>query len=130
MRELRFTEAALSNAKAKATKEAVPFLANLSLDTTFGELGFFKGAGCDTCAGTGLKGRQGVYEVMVMTQHLRKLVMQNVGAAEIRDAAVEEGMLTLAHGRVAQGDEGAHHDRADDSRDLGGLAATFRRPSQ
>ncbi len=95
MRELRFTEAALTNAKAKATKEAVPFLANLSLDTTFGELGFFKGAGCDTCAGTGLKGRQGVYEVMVMTQHLRKLVMQNVGAAEIRDAAVEEGMLTL-----------------------------------
>jgi type IV pilus assembly protein PilB len=95
MRDLRFTDAALTNAKAKATPEAVSFLANLTLDTTFGELGFFKGAGCETCAGTGLKGRQGVYEVMVMTQHLRKLVMQNVGAAEIRDAAVEEGMLTL-----------------------------------
>ncbi len=95
LRELRFTEEALTNAKAKATKEAAPFLANLSLDTTFGELGFFKGTGCDSCAGTGLKGRQGVYEVMNMTPHLRKLVMQNVGAAEIRDAAVEEGMLTL-----------------------------------
>jgi type IV pilus assembly protein PilB len=95
MRELRFTDEALANAKLKATKEAAPFLANLSLDTTIGELGFFKGAGCDTCAGTGLKGRQGVYEVMVMTPHLRKLVMQNVGAAEIRDAAIEEGMLTL-----------------------------------
>jgi type IV pilus assembly protein PilB len=95
MRELRFTEEALANAKLKATKEAVPFLTTLSLDTTIGELGFFKGAGCDTCAGTGLKGRQGVYEVMVMTPHLRKLVMQNVGAADIRDAAIEEGMLTL-----------------------------------
>jgi type IV pilus assembly protein PilB len=95
LRELRFTEEALINAKAKATKEAAPFLAKLSLDTTFGELGFFKGAGCDTCAGTGLKGRQGVYEVMTMTPHLRKLVMQNVGAAEIREAAIEEGMLTL-----------------------------------
>jgi type IV pilus assembly protein PilB len=95
MRELRFTDEALANAKAKVTKEAAPFLANLSLDTTIGELGFFKGAGCDTCAGTGLKGRQGVYEVMTMTPHLRKLVMQNVGAAEIRDAAIEEGMLTL-----------------------------------
>ncbi len=95
LRELRFTEEALINAKAKATKEAAPFLTNLSLDTTFGQLGFFKGKGCDTCAGTGLKGRQGVYEVMTMTPHLRKLVMQNVGAAEIREGAIEEGMLTL-----------------------------------
>ena len=95
MRDLKFTEEALRNAKAKATKEAMPFLATLSLDTTIGELGFFKGTGCDTCAGTGLKGRQGVYEVMLMTPRLRKLVMQNVGAPEIRDAAIDEGMLTL-----------------------------------
>ena len=95
MRELRFTEEALRNARAKATKEAAPFLDNLSLDTRIGDLGFFKGKGCDACAGTGLKGRQGVYEVMVMTPHIRKLVMQNVGAAEIRDGAIGEGMLTL-----------------------------------
>ena len=95
MRDLRFTEEALRNAKAKATKEALPFLETLSLDTKIGELGFFKGKGCDTCAGTGLKGRQGVYEVMLMTPKLRKLVMQNVGAADIRDGAIEEGMLTL-----------------------------------
>ena len=95
MRELRFTDEALENAKLKATKEAAPFLTNLSLDSTIGQLGFFKGTGCDSCGGTGLKGRQGVYEVMTMTPHLRKLVMQNVGAAEIRDAAIEEGMLTL-----------------------------------
>jgi type IV pilus assembly protein PilB len=95
MRDLRFTEEALHNAKLKATKEALPYLENLSLDTTIGELGFFKGKGCDACAGTGLKGRQGVYEVMLMTPKIRKLVMQNVGAAEIKDGAIEEGMLTL-----------------------------------
>jgi type IV pilus assembly protein PilB len=95
LRELRFTEEALRNAKAKATKEAAPYLERLSLDTRIGELGFFKGRGCDECSGTGLRGRQGVYEVMLMTPHLRKLVMQNVGAPEIRDAAIEEGMLTL-----------------------------------
>jgi type IV pilus assembly protein PilB len=95
MRELRFTDEALRNAKAKATKEAAPFLENLSLDTRIGDLGFFKGKGCDQCGGTGLKGRQGVYEVMVMTPTIRKLVMQNVGAAEIRDGAIDEGMLTL-----------------------------------
>jgi len=95
MRDLRFTEEALRNAKAKAVKSAMPFLERLSLDTKIGELGFFKGRGCDHCAGTGLKGRQGVYEVMLMTPKLRRLVMQNVGAPEIRDAAIEEGMLTL-----------------------------------
>ncbi|MEO6878342.1 MAG: ATPase, T2SS/T4P/T4SS family [Gemmatimonadaceae bacterium] len=95
MRQLRFTEGALSDAKAKATKEALPYLETLSLDTTIKELGFFKGKGCDQCAGSGLKGRQGVYEVLVMTPFIRKLVMQNVGAADIRDGAIDEGMLTL-----------------------------------
>ena len=95
LRELRFTPRALADAKLKATKEAAPFLGNLTLDTTIGELPFFRGKGCDQCAGTGLKGRQGLYEVMTMTQHIRKLVIQNVGAAEIRDGAVEEGMLTV-----------------------------------
>jgi type IV pilus assembly protein PilB len=95
LRELRFTDMAIQDAKLKATKEAAPFLENLSLDTTIGELPFFKGSGCEQCNGTGYKGRQGVYEVMMMTQSLRRLVLQNVGAAELRDAAVEEGMLTL-----------------------------------
>ncbi len=95
MGDLRFTEEALRNAKAKATPEALPYLATLSLDTKIKELGFFKGKGCPQCAGTGLKGRQGVYEVMLMTPGLRKLVMQNVGAADIRDGAIAEGMLTL-----------------------------------
>jgi type IV pilus assembly protein PilB len=95
LREMRFTDEALQDAKGRATPEAAPFLENLSLDTTIGELPYFKGNGCNECAGTGLKGRQGLYEVMFMTPHLRKQILQNVGAAEIRDAAIEEGMLTL-----------------------------------
>ena len=94
-RELRFTEEALQGAKKRATMEAAPYLANLSLDTRIGDVPFFKGTGCDTCAGTGLKGRQGLYEVMFMTPRLRKLILQNVGAAEIKDGAIEDGMLTL-----------------------------------
>jgi type IV pilus assembly protein PilB len=95
LRQIKFSEEAILNAKAKATKEAAPFLTNLSLDTRIGDLPFFKGSGCDACGGTGLKGRQGLYEVMFMTPTLRKLILQNVGAAEIRDGAVAEGMLTL-----------------------------------
>ncbi len=92
---IHFTELALRGAKARATPEAAPFLANLSLDTRIGELPYFKGKGCDTCAGTGLKGRQGLYEVMPMSQNLRRLIVQNAGAQEIKEAAVKEGMLTL-----------------------------------
>jgi type IV pilus assembly protein PilB len=95
LRELRFTEEAIANAKAKATKEALAGLQHATLDTPLGALGIFKGAGCDTCAGSGLKGRQGVYEVMPMSQKIRRLIIMNAGAADIRDAAVEEGMLTL-----------------------------------
>jgi type IV pilus assembly protein PilB len=93
--DLRFTAEALDNARSRATPEAAPHLQSLSMETTIGELPFFKGKGCDTCAGTGLKGRQGLYEVMMMTPKLRRLILQNVGAGEIRDGAVEEGMLTL-----------------------------------
>jgi type IV pilus assembly protein PilB len=93
--DLKFTQEALDNARAKATPEAVPHLEGLSLNTKVGQLPYFKGKGCDTCAGSGLKGRQGLYEVMAMTPKLRRLILQNVGAAEIRDAAIDDGMLTL-----------------------------------
>ncbi len=95
MRELRFTDEALNDARKGATAEAAPFLTNLSLDTRIGELPFFKGTGCDACAGTGLKGRQGVYEVMFMTQTIKKCVMQNVDVQVLRDTAISEGMLSL-----------------------------------
>jgi type IV pilus assembly protein PilB len=95
LRELRFTAETIENAKARATKEAAPFLKNATVDSPVSSLGYFRGRGCDACAGTGMKGRQGVYEVMPMTPNLRKLILMNVGAAELRDAAVDEGMLTL-----------------------------------
>jgi len=95
LRELRFTEEALSDARRGATQEALPYLHSLSLDSTIGSLPFFKGTGCDACAGTGLKGRQGLYEVMFMTPTIKKLVMQNVDVQVLRDSAITEGMLSL-----------------------------------
>ncbi len=95
LRELKFSDVALADAKPRATKHAAPFLAKVTIDTPIGELPFFKGSGCEACQGTGLKGRQGLYETMNMTSSLRRLIMKNVGAAEIAAAAIAEGMLTL-----------------------------------
>ena len=56
---------------------------------------FFKGTGCDTCAGTGYRGRQGLYEVMNLTSPLRREILKGASTEELRDLAVREGMLTL-----------------------------------
>lgn len=95
LRELHFTQASLDDARTRATPEAMPHLNGLSLDTTVGELPFFKGKGCEACGGTGMRGRQGLYEVMFLNNDLRKLIIRNAGAQDIKDAAIANGMLTL-----------------------------------
>jgi type IV pilus assembly protein PilB len=59
------------------------------------ELTFMKGSGCDTCSGTGYKGRAGLYEVMALSPELRRMILRGASVADIRDQAVAEGMLTL-----------------------------------
>src|SRR5262245_27518577 len=86
---------AVEAAVAKASPEAAAILKNVTLKTTIGEIPFFKGRGCDDCNGTGMKGRQGLYEVMAMTPGLRRQILQNASGQELKDAAVEGGMLTL-----------------------------------
>ena len=58
-------------------------------------LTFMKGSGCDTCSGTGYKGRAGLYEVMALSPELRRMILRGASVADIRDQAVVEGMLTL-----------------------------------
>jgi len=95
LRDLAFTDMALRDAKTRAIDIAKPYLDEVTLDTKMEDLPTFRGKGCEQCDGSGLKGRQGIYEVMNMTPRLRKLIMQSAGAAEIQRAAIEEGMLTL-----------------------------------
>jgi len=59
------------------------------------KLTFYKGAGCDTCGGSGYKGRQGLYEVMAMTSSARRMVLKGGSTEELREQAVKDGMLTL-----------------------------------
>lgn len=55
----------------------------------------FKGRGCNTCNGTGFKGRVGLYEVMEVTDELRELIIIGASAIELRRKAIELGMITL-----------------------------------
>jgi type IV pilus assembly protein PilB len=56
---------------------------------------YVRGAGCTFCAGTGYQGRIGVYEVLRVTNEMRELIVHNAPVEQIRDLAVEQGMLTL-----------------------------------
>lgn len=55
----------------------------------------YKGKGCQTCNGTGYKGRVGLYEVMEVTDELRELIIIGASAIELRKKAIELGMITL-----------------------------------
>ena len=55
----------------------------------------YRAKGCNECHGTGYRGRTGVYEVFALTSRLRKMVLDRNSTAELKAAAIEEGMLTL-----------------------------------
>ncbi len=63
---------------------------------------FFRGRGCDHCRGTGYKGRVGVYELMIMNDQIRDLVLRKASAHVIKEAAVESGMKTLRDDAIAK----------------------------
>jgi type IV pilus assembly protein PilB len=55
----------------------------------------YKPVGCDTCKGTGYKGRVGIYEVMPMTEDIQKIVMSNGNSMDIAEQAKRDGVRNL-----------------------------------
>ena len=73
------------------------------------ELGtkFKRGKGCEHCRHTGYQGRAAIYEVCVVTEPLRKMIMKKRDGSELKQCATAEGMTTLRQDgwrRVAKGD--------------------------
>ncbi|MBI5492196.1 MAG: type IV-A pilus assembly ATPase PilB [Deltaproteobacteria bacterium] len=65
-----------------------------------------KGKGCATCNGTGYKGRIALYEVMPFTESIKELVLNGASSAEIKRAAVKDGMKSLRMSGVTKVSEG------------------------
>jgi type II secretory ATPase GspE/PulE/Tfp pilus assembly ATPase PilB-like protein len=63
---------------------------------------FYRPVGCDACHQTGYKGRIGIYEVMKITDRLRRLISQKASEDAIREAAQSIGMLTLGDDALAK----------------------------
>ncbi len=60
-----------------------------------GDVEAFEPVGCQRCGGSGYKGRIGIYEVMTVTEEIRKLTIRRASADEIVDVAVRAGMRRL-----------------------------------
>ena len=58
-------------------------------------LKLFKGRGCERCSSTGYKGRVGLYEVLEIDDELREMILSGASAFELRQKAVQIGMMTL-----------------------------------
>ena len=84
---------------ANCKEEIVPdaeVLADLELTTeqTVGKK-FYRGRGCEKCHNSGYKGRLGLYELLIMTDELRDMVIRNASTEELRETARRGGMVTL-----------------------------------
>lgn len=58
---------------------------------------FFRGAGCPQCKGTGLKGRVGIYELLIIDDDIKALILEKKDASAILEAAKKKGFKTLRH---------------------------------
>jgi general secretion pathway protein E/type IV pilus assembly protein PilB len=55
----------------------------------------WKGKGCDECRGTGYKGRQGVFELLVVDDEMREMILRREAANRLKKYAIDHGMRTL-----------------------------------
>jgi type IV pilus assembly protein PilB len=60
-----------------------------------GDVEVHKPGGCDRCNGTGYRGRLGIFEILLMDEEIRSLVLRRASADEIAAAAVAKGMKRL-----------------------------------
>ncbi len=56
---------------------------------------FYRGAGCDYCRGTGYSGRTAIFEIMLLDDEIRQLIMDRSSTDVLRDVARRKGMRTL-----------------------------------
>jgi len=81
--------------EAFALEQLRQFQGDEYLQMMIDQQGFYRGAGCEGCGGTGFSGRSSVNELLVCDENVREAVMQKQASRDIQKMAVEAGMHTL-----------------------------------
>ena len=69
---------------------------------TGADVEFYRGRGCEKCTFTGYRGRSGVFELLVVDEEIRKLILRNADANELRQMARGQGMKTILEDGIAK----------------------------
>jgi len=67
---------------------------------------FYSGSGCNLCANTGYRGRTGIFEFLIMSEDIKKMLRSNTGSIDIRAQAISEGMVTMKRDGMLKVKEG------------------------
>jgi len=67
---------------------------------------FYSAVGCNLCASTGYRGRTGLFEILVMSEKIRRMSLSNDSASDIRAEALREGMVTMKQDGMLKVKEG------------------------
>lgn len=90
--EVNITEE--QHASVKNALEALPENSGETI-TPETEWKFYKGKGCDRCNQTGYKGRIGIYEILVMSEEIKKALSENISEQDVKELAKQQGMVTM-----------------------------------
>jgi type II secretory ATPase GspE/PulE/Tfp pilus assembly ATPase PilB-like protein len=60
-----------------------------------GDITVYEAQGCKACRGTGYRGRSGIFEIVIISDGIRELILNRASSQEIRRQATKEGMRTL-----------------------------------
>jgi len=66
------------------------------------DLIFYSGKGCDACGETGYKGRVGLFEIMLITDNIKNMILTDKTVTDIEKAALKEGMVSLEQSGIIQ----------------------------
>ncbi|RJQ40368.1 MAG: type IV-A pilus assembly ATPase PilB, partial [Nitrospiraceae bacterium] len=66
----------------------------------------YRGKGCPVCNNSGYKGRIALYEIMIVNEEIRKLILEGASALELKKAAIRGGMKTLRMSGLTKVKEG------------------------
>ncbi|MFZ9886928.1 MAG: type II secretion system ATPase GspE [Myxococcota bacterium] len=70
-------------------------LSDLGIEPSRAKEGVWRGRGCQRCLMTGYQGRTGIYELMLIDDEIRQLILKNVDAGTIKNLARKKGLLSL-----------------------------------
>jgi type IV pilus assembly protein PilB len=73
---------------------------HLGLNTNKTDMVFYRGAGCETCGGTGYFGRVAVHEVLVIDERLKDLIYQQAPIIKLRETAIHSGFKSIKYSAV------------------------------